>query len=55
VLLTKRGLPLSRALVNLLRKLIKVEDNSVIHVMLLHSSLPFLAVSSLFKPSNEQI
>jgi len=44
VLLTKRGLPLSRAVVNLLRKLIRVEDNSVSHVILLHSSLLF------FKP-----
>jgi len=50
----KRGLPLSRAVVNLPRHLIKVEDNSVSHVILIHSSLPFSTFGSLSQPSNEQ-
>ena len=34
--IAKRGLSLSRAVVNLPRNLIKVEDNSVSHVILIH-------------------
>ena len=44
MLLAKRGLPLSRAVVNILRNLIKVEDISVSHVILIHHCLSLTVV-----------